>query len=386
MTWKDWLAEQAAQREEAGLTRRLRPRAADDPTIDLAGNDYLGLSGHPDVRRAAADAALTWGGGAGASRLVTGTLDVHAELEQELAHYLGQESALVFSSGYAANLAVVTALADRTAHIVSDAHIHASLVDAARLSRARLTVVPHSDVDSVRAALEETVAGRGGRPGDRHETRGTRTLVLAESVYSVLGDAAPLVDLAEACAEHGALLVVDEAHGLGVHGPGLVATTGLAGHPNVVVTATLSKSLGSQGGAVLGPVALREHLVNRARPFIFDTALAPAPTAAALAALRVVRARPDLPAVVHDRVASLASALGVVPPAGAVLSIPMPSPQAAVAAQADALAEGIRVGCFRPPSVPDGVSRLRVTASAGIEQDDWARAVAALLRIVAAHS
>jgi 8-amino-7-oxononanoate synthase len=371
LKWSDWLAEQAAAREEAGLTRRLHPRSADDRIIDLAGNDYLGLARDPAVRQAAADAALTWGGGAGASRLVTGTLDLHAELEHELADYLGQPSALVLSSGYAANLAVVTALADRSTHVISDAHVHASLVDAARLSRARLTVVPHSDVDAVRVAL----AGGAGE----------RTLVLAESVYSVLGDAAPLAELADLCASYGALLVVDEAHGLGVHGPGLVARAGLAGHPDVVVTATLSKSLGSQGGAVLGPPALREHLVNRARPFIFDTALAPASTAAALAALRVLRDRPELSGLVRDRVRSLADALGVVTPDGAVLSIPMPSPHAAVAAQAAALAEGIRVGCFRPPSVPDGISRLRATASAGIAPADWERAVDVLVTIAKEH-
>jgi len=375
MSWTEWLADQATARDEAGLTRRLRPRTADDPTIDLAGNDYLGLSRDPDVRQAAADAALTWGGGAGASRLVTGTLDLHAELEEELAAYLGQPSALVLSSGYAANLAVVTALADRSSHVISDAHIHASLVDAARLSRARLTVVPHSDVDAVRAALEA-----GSTTGASE-----RTLVLAESVYSVLGDAAPLTELADLCASYDALLVVDEAHGLGVHGPGLVARSGLAGHSHVVVTATLSKSLGSQGGAVLGPPGLREHLVNRARPFIFDTALAPAPTAAALAALRVLEARPELSDLVRDRVRTLSDALGVVMPDGAVLSIPMPSPQAAVAAQAAALAEGIRVGCFRPPSVPDGISRLRATASAGIAEADWERAVDVLVAVAKEH-
>lgn len=381
-TWSEWLSAEANAREEAGLTRRLQARGADDPTLDLAGNDYLGLSRDPAVRQAAAAAALAWGGGAGASRLVTGTLDLHAELEAELADYLGQPSALVLSSGYAANLAVVTALVDRGAHVISDAHIHASLVDAARLSRARLTVVPHSDVDAVRAALESSV-GRGTRSAN--VTRPERTLVLAESVYSVLGDAAPLTELADLCASYDALLVVDEAHGLGVHGPGLVARSGLAGHPNVVVTATLSKSLGSQGGAVLGTPALREHLVNRARPFIFDTALAPASTAAALAALRMLRALPELSDLVRDRVRTLADALGVVTPDGAVLSIPMPSPQAAVAAQAAALADGIRVGCFRPPSVPDGISRLRVTASAGIAGPDWERAVDVLVTISKEH-
>jgi 8-amino-7-oxononanoate synthase len=388
--WQEWLASEAAAREDAGLTRRLRPRTADDPTIDLAGNDYLGLSRDPQVRQAAADAALAWGGGAGASRLVTGTLALHTELEDELAAYLDQPSALVLSSGYAANLAVVTALADRSVHVISDAHIHASLVDAARLSRARLTVVPHSDVDAVRAALEglDTPSASASGYSTNEEdgaARPARTLVLAESVYSVLGDAAPLTELAELCAAYDALLVVDEAHGLGVHGPGLVARSGLAGHPHVVVTATLSKSLGSQGGAVLGPAALREHLVNRARPFIFDTALAPAPTAAALAALRVVRARPELADLVQSRVRTLADALGVVTPAGAVLSIPMPTPQAAVAAQAAILAEGVRVGCFRPPSVPDSISRLRVTASAGIADDDWDRAVGILVAVAKEH-
>ena len=261
MTWHQWLAQQAVRRDDAGLRRTLLPRGRGDGLVDLAGNDYLGLSRDPVVTAAAALAAQQWGAGAGASRLVTGTLDLHVELEHALATYTGQPAALVTGSGYAANLAVVTALADRESLVVSDAHIHASLVDAARLSRAEVAVVPHSDVEAVRRALE----GADGR----------RTLVLAESIYSVLGDEGPLVELADVCAEHGALLVVDEAHGLGVHGPGVVHRLGLNGLPHVVVTLTLSKALGSQGGAVLGPPELIDHLVNTARPFIFDTALAP---------------------------------------------------------------------------------------------------------------
>jgi 8-amino-7-oxononanoate synthase len=245
-------------------------------------------------------------------------------------------------------------------------------VDAVRLSRADLVVVPHSDV----AAVREALAGAGER----------RAIVLAESIYSVLGDAAPLVELADVCAEHGALLVVDEAHGLGVHGPGLVRAAGLAGLPHVVVTATLSKSLGSQGGAVLGSREIREHLVNTARPFIFDTALAPASVAGALAALRVLRERPELPVLVRERVVDLAATLGVEPPAGAVLSVPMPSPQVALAAQAAAGDHGVRVGCFRPPSVPDGISRLRITVNAGVSDDDWARATDVLVAVVKEHA
>jgi 8-amino-7-oxononanoate synthase len=278
----------------------------------------------------------------------------------------------VMSTGYHANLSVVTALADRDCLVISDAHIHASLVDAVRLSRADLVVVPHSDVTAVRTALASS-AGR-------------RTIVLAESIYSVLGDRAPLLALAEACEEHGALLVVDEAHGLGVHGPGLVRLSGLNGLPHVVVTATLSKALGSQGGAVLGSPELVEHLVNKARPFIFDTALAPAAAAAALAALGVLSERTELPGIVRGRVVDLAAALGVEPPAGAVLSVPMPSPRVALTAQAAAADHGVRVGCFRPPSVPDGVSRLRITVNAGVPEQDWARACEVLVAVVKEHA
>jgi 8-amino-7-oxononanoate synthase len=372
MTWERWLAEQAATRESSALTRILRPRTADDTTIDLAGNDYLGLARDRRVVAGAVEAAERWGGGAGASRLVTGSLGLHADLERELAAYLGQPAALVFSTGYHANLGVVSALADRDTLVVSDAHVHASLIDAVRLSRAEVAVVPHDDVAAVRRALASA--------GDR------RAMVLVESVYSVLGDAASLVELAAACEESGALLVVDEAHGLGVHGPGLVASSGLAGLPHVLVTATLSKALGSQGGAVLGPQAVVDHLVNRARPFIFDTGLAPAAAGAALAALRVLVSSPDLPALVQQRILDLAASLGVEPSVGAVLSVPMPSPTVAVAAQAAALAQGVRVGCFRPPSVPDGVSRLRITVNAGLSQADWTRAVDVLVAVVKEHA
>ncbi len=376
MNWEQWFADRVTEREDAGLRRTLRPRGADDGVIDLAGNDYLGLSLHPEVRRAAAEAAIRWGAGSGASRLVTGTLELHRELEDELADFLAQPAALVMSTGYHANLSIVTALADKNSVVVSDAHIHASLIDAARLSRAEIRVTPHNDVDAVAATLAEVAVP------------GRRVLVLAESIYSVLGDAAPLVELAEVCARAGALLVVDEAHGLGVKGVGghgLVRELGLAGHPNVVVTATLSKAMGAQGGALLGPRSLVDHLVNAARPFIFDTALAPSPTAGALAALRLLRADPAMPGLIRTRVDALAGALDVTAPAGAVLSVPMPSPQTAIAAQAACADAGIRVGCFRPPSVPDGISRLRITTNAGVPDADWQHATDVLTKIVEDH-
>lgn len=372
--WQQWFAEQRAARETAGVQRELQPRSSEQDVIDLAGNDYLGSSGQPEVVRAAADATVRWGAGAGASRLVTGTTALHAELERELAEFTGSGAALVLSTGYQANLSAVTALADRGALIVSDAHVHASLIDAARLSRAEIEVVAHNDVAAVRTALRAAT--------------GRRAIVLTESVFSVLGDAAPVDELAAVCAEHDALLLVDEAHGIGVRGMGgrgLVHARGWADHPNVVRTATLSKALGAMGGAVLGSAELVDHLTNRARPFIFDTALAPAPAAGALAALRRLRAFPDLPSRIHRRGAELADRLGVARAGGAVLSVPMPAPRVAVRARDAALDRGVQVGCFRPPSVPDGISRLRMTCGAGIDEQRWARAVRVLTEVVDEH-
>ncbi|MGH3366232.1 MAG: 8-amino-7-oxononanoate synthase, partial [Nocardioidaceae bacterium] len=309
-----------------------------------------------------AEAARKWGAGAAASRLVTGTLDLHGELERELAGFCGHPAALVFSTGYHANLGLITALADKDTLVVSDANVHASLVDACRLSRGRVQVVPHNDVDAVSDALSS-----------REESR---ALVLSESIYSVLGDAAPLAGLSAACRRHDATLVVDEAHALGVagrRGEGLVAALGLSGAEHVVVTATLSKSLGSQGGVVLGSTSLVDHLVNCARPFIFDTGLAPPAAGGALEALRIVISEPALPERVRACAVALSDALRVQPPAGAVLSLPMPGPREALQAQAALADDGLRVGCFRPPSVPDNVSRLRLTASArltGVELDE----------------
>ncbi len=365
------LGEQAAARSALGLTRALSPRGPRPLALDLAGNDYLGLARDPRVARAAADAACRWGAGAAASRLVTGSLALHAELETTLAALCGQPAALVFSSGYLANLGVVTALAGQDTLVVSDAHVHASLVDACRLSRARVQVVPHGDVDAVAAAL-------AGRPE-------SCAVVLAESVYSVLGDAAPLVALGDVTARHGAVLVVDEAHGVGVVGPygaGLVEALGLAGRPDIVVTMTLSKALGSQGGAVLGAPAVIDALVNTARPFIYDTGLNPAAAAGALAALAALDREPERLTALRACASALAGAAGVAQPAGAVLSVPVASPGAAVAGAAALLSRGIRVGCFRPPSVPDGISRLRLTASAAVSGADLDRAARVLREVL----
>ncbi|MET7479867.1 8-amino-7-oxononanoate synthase [Streptomyces sp. NPDC005648] len=363
-----WIDEQAELRRRAGLVRTLRPRPADSPLLDLASNDYLGLTHHPEVARGAAEAARRWGGGSTGSRLVTGTTELHTELERELADFCGFEAALVFSSGYAANLAAVTALAPHGSLIVSDAANHASLIDGCRLARGGTQVVPHSDPEAVRKALRT------------HE--GT-AVVVSDTVFSVDGDAAPLAEYAAACRERGAGLLVDDAHGLGVLGDGgrgAPYAAGLAGADDVVVTVTLSKSLGSQGGAVLGPAKVIDHLVNAARTFIFDTGLAPAAAGSALAALRLLRREPERAARARAVAAELHARLTAagheaVRPDAAVVSVRAPSPEGAVRWAADCRTAGLAVGCFRPPSVPDGVSRLRLTARADLSEAQITRAV-----------
>ncbi|MDQ3788417.1 MAG: 8-amino-7-oxononanoate synthase [Actinomycetota bacterium] len=370
----DWLDIRADERRRAGLTRQLRPRRADTDVLDLAGNDYLGLSRDKRVTGAAAAATLRWGAGSTGSRLVTGTTEAHIELEHELAKFCGTQAALVFSSGFMANMGAITALSGKGSAIVTDAYLHASLIDGCRLSRADVAVMKHGDVAAVTHALK---------------TRRTdRALMVTDSVFSVDGDLAPLRELHEACRAHGAALVVDDAHGLGVLGPGgrgAVADAGLIGEPDVVTTVTLSKSLGAQGGAVLGPRRVIKHLIDSARSFIFDTGLAPSSTAAALTALNILKEEPTLPERVREVAQAFSSrlrdaGLKVTEPAAAVVSVLAPSPEQAVQWADDCRASGVWVGCFRPPSVPDGISRLRLTARADLTETDIDRAVDVIVK------
>ncbi|AOW92820.1 8-amino-7-oxononanoate synthase [Rhodococcus sp. WMMA185] len=357
-----WLDDIEYRRRAAGLRRELRPRTSGSGLIDLASNDYLGLVRHPEVVRGATTALRRWGAGATGSRLVTGSTTEHDLLEREFAEFVGAESGLVFSSGYTANLGAVTALSGAGSLIVSDAGSHASLVDACRLSRARVDVAPHSNVEFVRSAL-----------ANRTEER---ALVITDSVFSADGDLSPLVGLHRVCREFGAFLLVDEAHGIGVRGSGgrgLVHEVGLAGEPDIVVTATLSKSLASQGGAVLASEKVRAHLIDSARTFIFDTGLAPASVGAARAALSILRAEPDRAGTVLDRARDLARFTGAGTPESAVVSVILGDPQRAVDAAAACREQGLHVGCFRPPSVPEGTSRLRLTARATLGPEELAR-------------
>lgn len=369
-----WLDEVEQQRRADGLRRELRTRPPVGAEVDLASNDYLGLSQHPDVIEAGVEALRTWGAGSTGSRLVTGNTELHEGFEAALAEFVGAESALVFSSGYTANLGAVVALSGRDALVVSDALTHASLVDACRLSRSRVVVTPHLDVAAIEAAL-----------ADRSEER---AVVLTDSVFSTDGAMAPLRQLHDVCRRHGALLVVDEAHGLGVRGRGgrgLLEEVGLAGAPDVVMTTTLSKALGSQGGVVLGPKAVRAHLIDAARPFIFDTGLAPAAVGAAWGALRVLQAEPSRAAAVLDRAAALAEVCGIAEvPQSAVVSVILGEPEVALGAATACLDRGVRVGCFRPPTVPAGTSRLRLTARASLDGAELDQARSVLTEVLAA--
>ncbi|MGV0786350.1 8-amino-7-oxononanoate synthase [Mycolicibacterium sp. XJ2] len=368
-----WLDDVERQRRAAGLRRSLRARPPVSTELDLASNDYLGLSQHPAVIDGGVAALRTWGAGSTGSRLVTGNTELHEGFERALAGFVGAEAALVFSSGYTANLGAVVALSGTGSLLVSDALTHASLVDACRLSRARVVVTPHRDVAAVEAAL----AARSEE----------RAVVLTDSVFSADGDLAPLRALHDVCRRHGALLIVDEAHGLGVRGTGgrgLLHEVGLAGAPDIVMTTTLSKALGSQGGVVLGPTVVRDHLIDAARPFIFDTGLAPAAVGAAWAALDILAAEPWRARAVIDRAAELASICSVSElPESAVVSVVLGDADVAFGAAVACLDRGVRVGCFRPPTVPAGTSRLRLTARASLTDDEMQLAAEVLADVLA---
>ena len=382
------LRDAAAEREAAGLRRRLAPRGAGSQggVLDLASNDYLGMNGDPRLAAAAAEAARTWGTGATGSRLVTGTTELHERLERDLAAFAGAPSALVFSSGYLANLAAVTALVAALGDVlvVSDELNHASLIDGCRLARGpgcgraggvRVQVTPHRDVGAVRAAL----AARPERAA----------LVVTDAVFSVAGDLAPLAGLHAVAREQHALLLIDEAHSFGVLGDGgrgAARLAGLAAEPDVVRTVTLSKSLAGQGGAVLGAPEVTQTLVDTGRAFIFDTGLAPPAAAAALAALGVLRAEPGRGARAREAAARLArdaAALGLAAtvPDAAVAAVIMGDPADALGAQRVCAAHGVRAGCFRPPSVPPGQACLRLTGRATLTENDFAAASRALAAV-----
>jgi 8-amino-7-oxononanoate synthase len=372
--------------EVAGLSRTT-VAVSGEPRLSFCSNDYLGLAEHPALATAAAAAAARDGFGASASRLVSGDLPAHRELEEALARFFGRPAALVFPSGYQTNIGVLTGLAGPDDVIVSDALNHASIIDGCRLSRARIAVYPHGDPEAAARLLDQAGSAR-------------RRLLVTESLFSMNGDAAPLAPLAEAAQAHDAVLIVDEAHAVGVLGPrgrGLCAAAGIV--PDVLI-GTLGKALATAGGFAAGSQVLRDLLVNRARSFIFTTALPPPVAAAALAALEIVDGpegdrRRTLLRARADRLAQYLAGLrplrlAATSPGTVVATLPdtavgspihpfiVGSDAAALALSAELARRQIFVPAIRPPTVPVGSARLRITLSASHEPADLDRLVLAL--------
>ena len=349
-----------------GLHRSLRPlETACDPEVRLHGrrvlqlssNNYLGLATHPELRAAAREAIDQWGCGAGASRLITGHTDLHADVEHRLAAFKGTEAALLFPSGYQANLGAIGALMRAGDHIYSDALNHASIIDGCRLARAAVHVFPHRDAAALDAALRNAPAGG-------------RRLIVTDSVFSMDGDRTPLADLAEVAERHDAILMVDEAHATGIlgeRGAGLAEECALT-HRIDVHMGTLGKALGGAGAYLAGSRALIDLIVNRARSFVFTTGLAPAAVAAAGAAIAVVQREPERRRRVLAHAEKLRRGLRAMGlDAGGdthIVPVLLGDNRATLAFAAALLEHGVLVHPIRPPTVPAGTARLRVTPMA----------------------
>ena len=370
------LAERLEELESRGLRRRLRliegpqgPRVLLDgrPVLLLCSNNYLGLAGHPRLQRAAADAALSLGTSAGASRLISGSMSIHAELEARLAEFKGTEAALLFGSGYLANTGVIAALAGRGEAVFSDELNHASIIDGCRLAGAETFVYRHGDVGHLEWGLRRS-AGRAA-------------LIVTDGVFSMDGDIAPLEDLAALARRHECRLMVDEAHATGCIGPGgrgSVAAAGLSGEVDVIV-GTLGKALGGYGAYVCGSRQMADFLVNFARPFIFSTAPPPPAVAAASAALELLVQRPQRVERLRANAAALRAGLrseGLDPIGDETQIVPLVAGEAdeAMALCERLLAEGIFAQAIRPPTVPPGTCRLRLTVMATHRIADLRRA------------
>ena len=338
----------------------------------LCSNNYLGLADHPRVREAAIDAVERWGVGAGASRLVSGTMTAHRALEERLASFEGREAALLFGSGYLANVGVLSALAGPGAVLFSDALNHASIIDGCRLARAETFVYRHADVEHLGWGMERV--------------RDREAVIVTDTVFSMDGDVAPLAEIVELARRHGARVVVDEAHATGCLGPGgrgAVHAAGVEDEIDVVV-GTLGKALGSYGAYVVCDDELVQLLINRARPFIFSTALPPAAVAAALAALELLIEEPWRTDALRANADVLRAALrreGLdVQGTTQILPLVIGEAAAAVRVCERALEDAVFAQAIRPPTVPEGTSRLRLAVMATHGEDELAHAAVVLGR------
>lgn len=375
--------------EQADLYRFRRQVEADaGPVTQVDGrsvvvfcsNDYLGLATDPRIRRAAVHAVNEYGLGSGASQLVTGHHALHRALEDELADWLGRDRALLYSSGYLANIGVISSLIGQGDQVFSDALNHASLIDGMRLSRASVDVYPHADAVSARALMQSANAG------SKH-----KRLLVTDTIFSMDGDAAPLSDLAQCCAEEEVWLMADDAHGLGVVGPsgaGAVAAQGLDQHQIPILTATLGKSLGSAGAFVAGSEALIDYLIQRSRTLIYSTAPPPALAAAALAAVKIARADDSsrqylFELITRFREGAAQVGLELMPSQSAIQPLIVGAAKDAMQISQGLLESGYLVTAIRPPTVPAGTARLRVTLSAAHTVDQVDGLLDALSRVCA---
>ncbi len=376
--WDAWAADLAAL-DAAGTYRRCSPvgsAAAATVVVDgremvqLGSNNYLGLADDPAVRRAAVEAIERWGVGSGASRLIAGTTGPVEALERDLAAFKATEAAVVTSTGWQANASALAALAAPGDLILSDKLNHASILDGARATGALLRTYPHGDGDRLRALL------------DRLRPRHRRCVIITDGLFSMDGDVAPLAELVRLKGDYDAILVVDDAHAtgvLGAGGRGSAEAAGVAEGVDVTV-GTLSKALGGLGGFVAGPAAVIETIVNRARPFIYTTALPAALAAAAREALRIVRDEPErrrtcLALAERLRRALRGAGLDTGAATAQIIPILLGSPARAVAAARRCAAAGLLVPAIRPPTVPPGGSRLRISVMATHDWADLARLV-----------
>ncbi|HEX8742155.1 MAG TPA: 8-amino-7-oxononanoate synthase [Thermoleophilaceae bacterium] len=365
---------------ERGLHRRMRlvsgPQGArvlldGKPVLLLSSNNYLGLADHPRVREAAAEAAMRWGAGAGASRLISGNMTCHRRLEERLAAFKGYEAAVLFGSGYLANSGVISALAREGEVVFSDELNHASIVDGCRLAKADTFVYDHCDTDHLEWGLQEA-AGRGA-------------LIVTDSVFSMDGDIAPLEEIVELGERYDARVMVDEAHGTGCLGPGgrgAVADAGLEDEVDILV-GTLGKALGSYGAYVCCEREMADFLVNRARTLIFSTALPPPAVAGAMAALDLLIEQPDRARKLQRNARVMRDALaeqGVRPGESETQIVPLVVGDAGAAMDAceHALERGVFAQAIRPPTVPEGTSRLRLAVMAAHTEAELRRAASVL--------
>jgi 8-amino-7-oxononanoate synthase len=355
------------------------PRVTVDgkPVVLLCSNNYLGIAEHPALKQAACDAMERYGFGSGASRLVSGNTELHEELERRIAAFKLAESAILFNSGYAANTGIIPAVAREGDLVLSDQLNHASIIDGCRLSRARTEVFRHRDMDHLETHL-------------RSNTTAPRKLIITDGVFSMDGDIAPLPEIAAACARHGAFLAVDDAHGLGVigaRGRGSLEHFGLTAKDVPALVGTLGKGFGTFGAFIAGDGELIETLVQRARTYIYTTALPVAVAAATRAALAVSIEeswRRERVLALTQKFRALAQAAGL-PLAESMTPIQpvlLGHADAAVLASRKLLERGFFVAAIRPPTVPDGTSRLRVTLSAAHRESDVETLVASLAEIL----